>query len=433
MSFLAIIADDFSGCTDAEIQLFPFSFRTVSLLPHAPVGPFLEESDVTIIDSEARLADAEDAYRTTFALAQQLCQAGVPQTFKKVDSTFRGNIGPELSGAMDALGVDFCALVPAYPANGRTTRNGIHLVHGKPISETEFSNDPVHPILCSRLRTLLQDQTEREVGEVALEAVRSGPAALSEALDQAQTAGVQIAICDAETDRDLEVIAAALHRSDRLRFFSGSAAMPGAALRVMGLRGDAESETRPLDAPALVINGSLNPLSAIQLQHLVSSRPIGLIGVDVSRILDETTKRHETERVVRAARGALEQSRLAVVTTHQKRVSATAPELLTDALPSQIGEMVRRLVDEHSVRNLCIIGGWTSLAIARALGFYGVSAIQEVEPGIALCRSLGGAHELRIVIKPGGFGSEAAVTHGVDLMVGGEPRQSACSARTAHR
>jgi uncharacterized protein YgbK (DUF1537 family) len=110
---------------------------------------------------------------------------------------------------------------------------------------------------------------------------------------------------------------------------------------------------------------------------------------------------------------------LTVVTTHLDRISDGDPAAVGNALAGHLGGMVRQLVQEHSARNLYIIGGWTSLAIFSALGIQGVSVLWKVEPGIALCRTVGGRFDLRATIKPGGFGSESAVVAGVRLMAKG--------------
>lgn len=51
---------------------------------------------------------------------------GVPYIYKKTDSGFRGNIGSELAGAMDAPGPDEMNFIPAFPSMRRTTKNHIH-------------------------------------------------------------------------------------------------------------------------------------------------------------------------------------------------------------------------------------------------------------------------------------------------------------------
>jgi uncharacterized protein YgbK (DUF1537 family) len=419
MDSLAVIADDFSGCTDAELQLFPFALRTVSLLPWADLPSFRGGYHVQVVDNEARSAEPDAAYRVTRALVERLRRTGAERLFKKVDSTFRGNIGPELDAAMDALEVDSSVLVPAYPANGRVTRDGYHYVHGRLLAETDFARDPVHPMTDSYLPRLLQRQTKRQVGSVSLEAVRGGPESLVSALHHKHLSGDRILVVDAETDGDMTTIAEALKLGDRLRLAAGSASMLGPIMRAMGAAFGPRPEPEPLDAPVLVVNGSLHPLSAKQIGLLASRHGTKIVGLRTRDLLDASAASGQCERVVREAAEALAAEGQAVLTTHLDRISDRDPAAVGETLSRHLGGMVRRLVERHSARNLYIIGGWTSLAVFSALGIQGVSVLWKVEPGIALCRTVGGKSDLRTTIKPGGFGSESAVMAGVRLMTKG--------------
>jgi len=424
MDSLAVIADDFSGCADAELQLFPFGLRTASLLPEAAVQDFTREYEVLVLDNEARSASADEAYRATRSLAERLKQEGVQQLFKKVDSTFRGNIGPELDGALDAFDADLCVLVPAFPSNGRVTRDGHHYVHGQLLSETDFARDPVHPMKGSYLPELLREQTRRRVGQISLHLIRRAPAILAAAMEAERRKGAGILIMDAETDRDLIAIAEALRHGDQPQVAAGSASMLGAVAHAMGLpRAERQAPSR-LEAPVLVVNGSLHPLSARQIESLVSMSGARVVGVRAEGLLNPGTADRECERAIGEASDALEADRLAVLTTHLDPIAEVDSVTAGNRLAPRLGEIVKRLVEQSGARNLYIIGGWTSLAICRALEVQAVSVLWEIEPGIALCRTVGDGPDLRMTIKPGGFGSEQAIVAGVTLMAEGAPRRA---------
>ncbi|MDP6505928.1 MAG: four-carbon acid sugar kinase family protein, partial [Planctomycetota bacterium] len=82
-----IIADDFSGCTDAQVQLLPFGLSAVSVLPGKGFAPFLGKHDCLILDNEARAGTPETAYNNTRQMVESVPLDG-ETFFKKIDSTF---------------------------------------------------------------------------------------------------------------------------------------------------------------------------------------------------------------------------------------------------------------------------------------------------------------------------------------------------------
>ena len=86
---------------------------------------------------------------------------GAERLYKKTCSVFRGNVGAELDAMLDAAGAESAVVVAAFPANGRTTRGGIHHVRGVPLDQSEFARDPIHPRTESNLVADLARQTAR--------------------------------------------------------------------------------------------------------------------------------------------------------------------------------------------------------------------------------------------------------------------------------
>jgi len=271
----------------------------------------------------------------------------------------------------------------------------------------------------SCLPELLQGQTRRRVGQVSLESVRRGPAALAEALEAEHSKGANILIMDAETDGDLAIIAEALKQGNRLRVAAGSASMLGAVAAVTDLPRAERPAPERLEAPVLVVNGSLHPLSARQIESLVSVSGARVVGIRAEDLLCPATADRECERAIGATADALGADGLAVLTTHLDRLSGPDSAAAGDRLAPHLGRIVRQLVKESRAHNLYIVGGWTCLAICRALEVQAVSVLWKVEPGIALCRTVGADADLRMTIKPGGFGSEQALVAGVRMMAEG--------------
>lgn len=104
------------------------------------------------------------------------------------------------------------AFVPAYPAGGRITRDGVHLVrlHDElvPANATEYADDPVFPFETAVLRDYVAQRSIRPVTTVDLATVRAGGHHLASAVLAA--ADVSVVLFDVETDEDITQIAVAL-------------------------------------------------------------------------------------------------------------------------------------------------------------------------------------------------------------------------------
>src|SRR3546814_18202367 len=116
---------------------------------------------------------------------------------------------------------------------------------------------PLTPMRDSNLSRVLQRQSRGSVGLVPFASVEAGAAAISAALDVAESAGHRLMIVDAVSERHLREIGAAV--ADRLLVTGGSGVALGlpAAWRKAGLlRGTAEPSA--IDAPrgqAIVLAG----------------------------------------------------------------------------------------------------------------------------------------------------------------------------------
>ncbi len=130
------IADDFTGANDAGVSL-ALSGKKVSV---AFQTPFTGDTDALVINSESRALRASEAAEKLTHYAAEINAA--KWLVKKIDSTLRGNPGAEVEALLRLSGQRQAIIAPAFPAAGRTTQNGVCLVKGVPVTETEFASDP---------------------------------------------------------------------------------------------------------------------------------------------------------------------------------------------------------------------------------------------------------------------------------------------------
>ena len=130
------------------------------------------------------------------------------------DSTLRGHVFAETE--VFAAAEDLVLFVPAFPAGGRTTIGGVHLVRTDagdvPAGETEYAGDPVFGFRSSALTDYVAEKSTRPGVGVPLEEVRD-PARLAERFAQAPAGSVLVP--DVATDADVAALAAAVRGAGR--------------------------------------------------------------------------------------------------------------------------------------------------------------------------------------------------------------------------
>src|SRR5215210_5147563 len=197
---VAIIADDLTGAADTGAQLARAGYRTAVAFRGAPIPP-AEDLDAVALDTDSRAMPAGFAAKRVMEAGHTVRHARI--VYKKLDSTLRGPIAAELSAALGASGRDRAVVAPAFPAAGRTTADGVQLVRGVPVHETEAKNDPRTPVREGHVPTLLADAFPSVVSLSAEDL--TDPDAVRRALEEARCV-----VADAARDEDLEALVQAV-------------------------------------------------------------------------------------------------------------------------------------------------------------------------------------------------------------------------------
>lgn len=422
---MGVVADDVTGSNDIGIM-----FAKEGCLTHVyEAGEAVAEPipDIVILNTNSRLDPPEVAYQKVFAATRKLQAAGCRRFHNKTCSVFRGNIGAEFDAMLDALGLDFAVVVLGFPKNGRTTVNGIHYVHGKKLEQSEFRNDPIHPMQQSNLVDILQGQTRRKVAALNHEAVARGPQALRAEIEH-RRAGCQYLILDVTDQAALKTIAAAVADEPVL---CGSSAIAEELPAVWGVR-PAPPSRLSLPAPAgtgiLVTAGSLMPQTAAQIERLRNLGAPAFV-LEIARLFEAADREAEIESLaqqiaacLRAGRDALlhspnqpDQVEAAWQTglAHGFSVTETS-RLVSDAL----AEVTAAVLARTGQNRLVAAGGETSAAVCERLGVRAMRVWREIQPGLPSCLSLNDPPRL-LVLKSGSFGQadffQRALEHLRDL------------------
>jgi uncharacterized protein YgbK (DUF1537 family) len=393
-----VVADDLTGGNATGALFARRGLRAVTVSDVAHARRHAAAADVIVVNTQTRHAAGAAARAAVTAAIDAV--PGVRLVVKRVDTTLRGNIGAELEAALAAVRrrrpQTRALFVPAFPAAGRTTVGGIHLVDGVPVAETEAARDPFGPVTTSRVATLLAAQTRLRTAEVALDVTAAGPDALAGALADVDA---DIVVCDAITAAHLNALAdAAAAAGDWLSADSGpfGAALAGA----LGIGGTPE--------PVVVIAGSVTERTRVQLAE--TEQVLGARYVDVTPADLDPAALHGRLAALLDGDGDRD-----VAIAGIRMLSRPVDAALATEIPRVFGEATRRILGSHRVGGVYATGGDVSAALVGALGAEGFVVETEVQPLAVAGRLVGGPYEgLPFAAKGGLIGDVRAAVDCVE-------------------
>ena len=414
-----VVADDLTGATDTGLQFSKIGLRT-KVYFDPPLLP--GSGDVIVITTESRSRPADEARRLVLHAGARVRTWNVRHVYKKIDSTMRGNIGAEVEALANSLDRRLVVLTPAFPANGRTVRNGRVLVNGVNLAASEFANEALSPQRHSRVAQILAEQCKWQVVEIGLEQLRSGAAWLSERIEQlAATRTPTLVALDAVSPSDLNQIAKAI-AGNSFVLPAGSAGLAEWLPQALQMRPSPASSLPQLPSVAavVVVVGSVNPIARRQLQILAEDDEVSTVKVSADRLVDTSTRRREIERGALEAKSAIASQMDVALTFNLENGSNRLVSLaegnrlsmheLTEILVDSLGTIVARAGALAGRIGLILTGGDTAIAVCRALGAKGMVVSREMAPGIPMCALVGGDYDgAPVVTKAGGFGAEEAL------------------------
>ena len=396
---IGITADDLTGAADTAAALArPGSPVSVSLdaQPRA-----FEGRRAFAVTTGSRVCPPEQVYESVHGSVEALRSAGATVIYKKVDSNLRGNVGTEVAAVVEATSGPVL-FAPAFPARERTIIQGICLVCGTPVAETEMARDPEAPVTESDVLELLKSQREGlDVFTCPLSVVRAGRLAMRTSIPDHG-----VLLIDAETDDDLDAVAEVALSLDPIPALAGSAGFAGALAR--HLWGPAVSPRWPAErfGPALAVLGSSSRVLATQVE---TAAKVGFatIPFPCQNLTREDQPLPELETAIESAMTELAAGRDAIVYAAGALPSVERPiELIVEHL-AHLAYVVTR---ETRPNGLLVGGGSNALAVLETVGAEALEIDDEPLPGIAGGSVIGGhLAGIRVVLKPGAAGVETAV------------------------
>mgnify|MGYP001183363131 CR=1 FL=1 len=424
---IGIVADDITGANDIGIMykkaglltdVYPYEYRHD--LSERRILP-----EVAVIDTNSRLDSKEEAYDKVFESTKQLMELGYKQFFNKTCSVFRGNIGAEFDAMLDALNESFAVVVLGFPKNGRTTIHQQHYVYGKKLDESNFRNDPVHPMTESNIVDILKSQTTRVVDHVDISVIREGYEAIKKEIQRRRN-DCHYLILDVEDQLSLEEIAKAIIDE---KVIAGASGVAEELARVSSpINGNEQDLIQPAqynqeNVGILCAAGSLTPQTFGQVAF-IKEQGISYREMDTTKLFsdDKVTYlkgliQHLAETVTAGSDAlvyASNQPELVAKTKEIGKAKGFSNEEISRVVSNSLAGVVASVVKQTGVERILLAGGETSPSICQKLGIKGLRVHEEIEPGLPSCISIEKPHYV-LVLKSGSFGGvdffEKALNH----------------------
>jgi 4-hydroxythreonine-4-phosphate dehydrogenase len=389
---VAVIADDLTGAADTGIA---FALAGVSTFvafgeKSPPAG-----SRVVAFDTDSRSLAADAAAARAGAAASRACERGARTIYKKIDSTLRGNVGAETAAIFRVVTgkgePGIIVACPAFPAMGRTMRDGRVFVSGTPLEETEVWRKSGMTGPADLASMLTRAGLRTAVVDVA--AVRKG----------VFPEGPQALVCDAEDESDLRHIAEVGAKLRARVVWMGSGGLARHLPAALGLRADESARTRlePHSGSILTLVGSRSEVSREQARQLCQEPGIECLEIDPEALLSGASA--ESSHALSSLHRALRAGRDAVVLTAlgDKVDLSHAP-----AIAAALGRLVPPLFE--TLGGLVATGGDIARAVLSSLGASGIHLVGEVEPGVPLGLA-DTPRPLPLVTKAGAFGNPSTL------------------------
>ena len=420
-----IIADDLSGAADCAAGFAVAGLSTNVLLDTQADEP-ATPTQVLTVDSDSR---RDEAALSRAKLENVLATHGRGRTvIKKIDSTLRGGWAHEVATLQQALGIALVA--PAFPAMGRVVRDGLMLVHGQRLGQTELW-ELEHAGQEDRPAQMLGNAGLR-VRNAPLSALAAGVDATLTFITHAAAAGMQAIVFDADDDAHLDTLAQASLLVPGT-FCVCSAGLSHALAKQAAKLALPDAQAMPADyampQPArrgrgvVTIVGSMSPVSQEQVRYLVEqagSKPYRF-EPDLLRAFMTIPDALASTDLPRQLRDDIMQGRDVVVTIGSN-------EHPNPAEGPQFAARLALLLQEPLTQatGIVLTGGETARAVLHALGIRLLHIHAQSEPGVVISVSGTGTPQW-IATKAGAFGAPASLhraSQAIRSMLDGQTHQS---------
>ena len=401
--FLGVVADDFTGASDAASFL---AEAGLSVILCNEIPSKLEQTpDAIVIALKSRTIPADDAVRQSLDAFRWLKAKGAEQIYFKYcatfDSTEKGNIGPVTDAVLDEFGLDFTVVCPALPVNGRTVKDGILYLNGVKLEDSHMKDHPLTPMRDSYVPRLMERQSRCKAFTVSVDEMKAG-------VNKPNCEGHYCYVPDYYESGHGDLIAEVF---GDIPFLTGGSGLAGALgrryARLHGIKTGLEKNASRSDGKTLLLAGSCSKTTLGQIAEYQKSH-------DSFQILPEKLLNGEQthEKILENLKdGILIYS--SQNPNEMKKTQALGQERVANAIEAELSNLAADSV-RRGYTKIISAGGETSGAVTKALGYSTFYIGKSVAPGVPIMTPVDNP-ELRIILKSGGFGQQDFFERAVEM------------------
>ena len=395
---IIIIADDFTGANDTGVKFAKAGYDT-SVINNDNLDS--SKSDVLVVNTETRLINEDEAVKRIENISKYLENQKI---YKKIDSTFRGNIGKEIETLLNKLNKKICVIANAFPSMNRTVKNGISYVAGVPLNETDFAKDPINPIKTSNIAEILKISYSYNVKIVRVEDILNGKFVEEFKSDLKNNKKV-VYICDGEKDGDLISLSKIIYKYLDTILCVGCAGFA-----------DALMHTIRDFLPICFVSGSLSSKSILQLNK-ISDKYAQIIDINKDLFFSNNIEELKKDLNIQIEFALKQKKHIIISVTTKKedrkenKFYAEKYSISEDEIPEYISHLTAKLIkyilSYMRIKALFVSGGNTAIHIIKEFNANEIKILGEIENGVPYGIILDGeCPYLQISTKAGGFGDE---------------------------
>ena len=391
---IGVIADDFTGASDAASFLAGNGYKTILLTEIPKQIDF--DSDCIVVALKVRSVDSKLAIKKVNEVYSFFEKINVDKIYFKYCSTFdstkEGNIGKITDWLLEKTNNQYTVLCPSLPVNGRIVKDGVLFVNGVPLAESPMKNHPLNPMWDSYIPTLMKEQSKYNCHILK----RSDFNKLDDLLHNWKKEEHFYIVPDYTNDNDAELIAGMF---SYLNFFTGGSGL----LEYLLPNKKNEKINKRVNEPikAIVLSGSCSEMTHKQVNNYINGGG-KFISVNAKEIL---SKKSIMLSVFDEIKKNLPDVTLVYSDGFDRKNRSNDDQNNEAKAIEKFMSELSKLANDNGFNRIIVAGGETSGAVTLKLGYKEFYIGKTIAPGVPELIPVNNK-KMTIILKSGNFGDE---------------------------
>lgn len=405
--YLGIIADDFSGASDAASFFANNNIKTV-LCNGVPdsndrkLNEIIDEGAVIVIALKIRSANKDKAILEVDNAFKYFREKEAEKIFYKYCSTFDstpdGNIGPVVDFLLNKTKQQYTILEPGLPINGRTVKNGILYLDGVELDKTHMRNHPLNPMWSSSIAELMKPQGEYDTIIITKEDMLEGLEYIEKNIFDKLESKFYV-VPDYYDDECADLI---VDNFNELYFLTGGSGLNDKLSKKIIKQYNPLTYKHEIKniGKSIIISGSCSEMTLRQIEHY----PYKKVQIDMEEAMNNLSHcLNKLNIIVEENNNVLFYS-----SNTSEEVKKTQSKYSMEEVATNLEIIYSNLAKnalKNNFNNFIVAGGETSGAVTKTLNYNNYIIGDSIEPGVPVLIPMDNEN-IRLVLKSGNFGKE---------------------------